>query len=111
MRLSATLAMPTLAICLLVANCCHQAQGQAHTGQGTFGTSKNQGGVWEPTISFIRQNMRLVQSYVALFRSIFVGTIDRPLITSTDSPRGITTMIPAPAVVPINRNKQTNERQ
>lgn len=43
--------------------------------------------VFEPTISFVRQNLKIVTGYVALLRSIFYEPYERPLITSTDEPR------------------------
>lgn len=66
---------------------------------GFSGSRPSTNVIFEPTISFIRQNMRLMQSYISLFRSIFVGAYDRPLITSTDGP-GNSANTPAPASVP-----------
>lgn len=57
--------------------------------------------LFEPTLSFIRQNLLLINSYVALMRSIFVGAYDRPLITSTDSP-ATSIRNPPPVVPPMN---------
>lgn len=63
---------------------------------GSHGGSRPSTGIiFEPTISFIRQNLRLVTHYVALMRSIFVGSYERPLVTSTDGP---TTVSRAPPV-------------
>lgn len=50
--------------------------------------------VFEPTLSFMRQNLRLMNSYVALFRSIFVGAYERPLVTSTDPPPSVNRVQP-----------------
>lgn len=89
-------------VAVIVINSLSYANCQAHAGEGNFGGSKNQGGLWEPTLGFIRQNVRLIQSYVALMRSIFVGSYDRPLITSTDAPRVTATRGP---IVPIGRTR------
>lgn len=72
--------------------------GQAQSYSGSRPAS---GVIFEPTISFIRQNLRLVNSYVALFRSIFVGAYERPLITSTDGPVA-STRVPPPKVPPMD---------
>lgn len=52
--------------------------------QSPFGSTRPST-LFEPTLSFIRQNIRLATGYVALLRSIFVGAYDRPLVTSTDN--------------------------
>lgn len=54
--------------------------------------------IFEPTLSFIRQNVRLVQSYIALLRSIYVGAYERPLITSTDGT--VTSITSQPPQIP-----------
>lgn len=70
-------------------------------GSSAFGSSRPSSVIFEPTMSFIRQNMRLVESYVALLRSIFVGAYERPLITSTDQP-ATPTRSPSPKVPPMD---------
>lgn len=73
------------------------------SGVGAFGSSRPGSTLFEPTMAFIRQNMKLVEQYVALFRSIFVGPYERPMITSTDAPgsRG-STRAPSPSVPPMD---------
>lgn len=66
-----------------------------------FGAPRPASVIFEPTMSFIRQNMKLVESYVALLRSIFVGAYDRPLVTSTDVPP-TATRAPSPKVPPMD---------
>lgn len=61
--------------------------------------------IFEPTLSFIRQNLRLVNSYVALMRSIMVGAYERPLITSTDPPVSQNNHQPSPKVPPMDLPK------
>lgn len=46
--------------------------------------------------------MRLMHGYVALFRSIFVGAYDRPLVTSTDGPVSSAGRPKPPVVPPMN---------
>lgn len=71
------------------------------SGTSGFGASRPASNVlFEPTISFIRQNLRLITSYVAVMRSIMVGAFERPLITSTDSPA--ITRNPPPKVPPMD---------
>lgn len=73
----------------------------SHCQSGSFSSTRPSTNVlFEPTLSFIRQNLRLVNSYVALLRSIFVGAYERPLITSTDSPNQIKN--PPPRVPPMD---------
>lgn len=69
-------------------------------GQSAF-QSTRPATLFEPTLSFMRQNIRLVTSYVALFRSIFVGAYERPLVTSTDPPPGVVKVQP-PKVPPMD---------
>lgn len=77
--------------------------GQGVQGQlaGPFGSSRPGSVLFEPTMSFIRQNIKLIESYVALMRSIFVGAYERPLITSTDIPP-TATRVPSPKVPPMD---------
>lgn len=69
--------------------------------QSQFGSTRPGSPIYEPTLSFIRQNMRLVNHYIALFRSIFVGAYERPLVTSTDPPPGAIRVKP-PVVPPMD---------
>lgn len=79
-----TIAAIVAAIVCLVAT---QQVSCQQNGSSGFGVGRpSSGSLFEPTMNFIRQNMRLVNSYVALMRSIFVGAYERPLITSTDAP-------------------------
>lgn len=75
------------------------AQPGACQGGSGFGVSRPAQVIFEPTLSFMRQNFKLMTTYLALFRSIFVGAYDRPLITSTDPPptatRGQNPVVPS----------------
>lgn len=81
--------------------CIGLVQCQQNGSNSGFGASRPASVIFEPTLSFIRQNLRLVNSYVALLRSIFVGAYDRPLITSTDAPTSATKG-PSPVVPPMD---------
>lgn len=87
-RVVVSMAMVAAATLLVV--CMTATPSVAQSGisaQNGFGASRPAASViFEPTLSFIRQNLRLINSYVALFRSVFVGAYERPLITSTDRP-------------------------
>lgn len=99
--LSSSLVAILALVCLMTAQSGQCLQSSNNGGASPFGSSRPGSTLFEPTMSFIRQNMKLVEQYVALFRSIFVGAYDRPLITSTDQPvkptRG-----PSPVVPPMD---------
>lgn len=78
-----------------------QAQTSTNANSG-FGAPRPAGSLFEPSLNFIRQNLRLVNSYVALFRSIFVGAYERPLVTSTDAPVSANKRGPSPKVPPMD---------
>lgn len=86
----------------IVLVCCMPQLARCQAGAGPFSGMRPGGGLFEPTLSFIRQNLRLVNSYVALLRSIFVGAYERPLITSTDMPMTVTRGPSAPKVPPMD---------
>lgn len=77
---SILLAVICVSVLIGLSNC------QGHAENGNFGAAGQGTHVWEPTVSFIRQNLRLVHGYITLLRSIFIGSYDRPLVTSTDAP-------------------------
>lgn len=88
---------PIALLCAAFALICLAQPGQCQS--GSFSGSRPTSGIFEPTLSFIRQNLKWFNGYVALFRSIFVGAYERPLITSTDPPptatRGQNPVVPA----------------
>jgi hypothetical protein len=97
-----SLKMGLLATALLVVvGCLLIPSGECQNGASPFGAPRPASVIFEPTMSFIRQNIKLVESYVALLRSIFVGAYDRPLVTSTDVPP-TATRGPVPKVPPMD---------
>ena len=88
-------------VCLMSAQPSQCLQRSNNNGASPFGSSRPSSTLFEPTMSFIRQNMKLVEQYVALFRSIFVGAYDRPLVTSTD-PTVKRVRVPSPSVPPMD---------
>lgn len=98
-RLQALLVVVGATIVLV---CCMPQPARCQNGAGSFPGSRPAGYLFEPTLSFIRQNLRLVNSYVALLRSIFVGAYERPLITSTDTPLTATRGPNVPKVPPMD---------